>query len=180
MKRFFKSLENLIEQGLWLLRFITIVPVMFSILSVFMLFILGSMEVLGSLQALLHLNEDPEKMLPKIMAGILGGIDVYLIGIVMILFAYGIYELFISKIDVGRQEDTEVKILTITSLDQLKEKILKVIIMVMIVGFFKRLIELEVKTSTDLLLMAISILLISGSAYLMKVGQKHHQELSDQ
>ncbi|MEY3866992.1 MAG: YqhA family protein [Microcoleaceae cyanobacterium] len=180
MKRFFKSLENLIEQGLWLLRFITIVPVMFSILSVFMLFILGSMEVLGSLQALLHLNEDPEKMLPKIMAGILGGIDVYLIGIVMILFAYGIYELFISKIDVGRQEDTEVKILTITSLDQLKEKILKVIIMVMIVGFFKRLIELEVKTSTDLLLMAISILLISGSAYLMKVGQKHHQELSYQ
>jgi uncharacterized membrane protein YqhA len=138
------------------------------------------MEVLGSLQALLHLNEDPEKMLPKIMAGILGGIDVYLIGIVMILFAYGIYELFISKIDVGRQEDTEVKILTITSLDQLKEKILKVIIMVMIVGFFKRLIELEVKTSTDLLLMAISILLISGSAYLMKVGQKHHQELSYQ
>lgn len=180
MKRFFKSLENLIEQGLWLLRFITIVPVMFSILSVFMLFILGSIEVLGSLQALLHLNEDPEKMLPKIMAGILGGIDVYLIGIVMILFAYGIYELFISKIDVGRQEDTEVKILTITSLDQLKEKILKVIIMVMIVGFFKRLIELEVKTSTDLLLMAISILLISGSAYLMKVGQKHHQELSYQ
>ncbi len=180
MKRFFKSLENFVEQGLWLLRFISIVPVIFSILSVFMLFILGSMEVLGSLQALLHLNEDPEKMLPKIMAGILGGIDVYLIGIVMILFAYGIYELFISKIDVGRQEDTEVKLLTITSLDQLKEKILKVIIMVMIVGFFKRLIELEVKTSTDLLIMAISILLIAGSAYLMKAGHKDHEKLSDQ
>jgi len=37
MKRFFKSLENLIEQGLWLLRFITLVPAIFSILSVLML-----------------------------------------------------------------------------------------------------------------------------------------------
>ena len=174
MNRFFKSLENFVEQGLWLLRLTTIVPVIFSTLSVFILFFLGSIEVLGSLQALLHLNEDPEKMLSKVMSGILGGIDIYLIGIVMILFSYGIYELFISKIDVGRKEDTEVQLLTITSLDQLKDKILKVVIMVMIVGFFKRLIELEVKTSTDILLMAISILLIAGSAYLMKPNPKGH------
>ncbi|SKB15435.1 putative integral membrane protein [Planktothrix sp. PCC 11201] len=174
MNRFFKSLENFVEQCLWLLRFITLVPVVFSILSVFILFILGSIEILGSLRLLLHINEDPEKMLPEIMTGIIGGIDIYLIGIVMILFAYGIYELFISKIDVGRQEETEVQLLTITSLDQLKDKILKVIVMVMVVGFFKRLIELEVKTSLDILLLAISILLIATSAYLMKSSSNHH------
>jgi uncharacterized membrane protein YqhA len=93
------------------------------------------MEVLESLQALIHIKEDSEKMIPKIMTGIIAGIDIYLIGIVMLLFSYGIYELFISKIDVGRKEDTEVQLLTITSLDQLKDKILKVIVMVMIVGF---------------------------------------------
>lgn len=174
MNRFFKSLEIFVEQCLWLLRFITLVPVIFSILSVFILFILGSIEILDSLGILLHINEDPEKLLPEIMTGIIGGIDIYLIGIVMILFAYGIYELFISKIDVGRQEETEVQLLTITSLDQLKDKILKVIVMVMVVGFFKRLIELEVKSSLDILFLAISILLIAGSAYLMRSSSNHH------
>jgi uncharacterized membrane protein YqhA len=174
MNRFFKSLESFVEQGLWLVRFITIIPVIFSTLSVFILFILGSIEILGSLKALLYINKEPGKMLPKIMAGIIGGIDIYLIGVVMILFSYGIYELFISKIDIGRREDTEVQILTITSLDQLKDKILKVIVMAMVVGFFKLLIELEVKTSMDLLLLAISIFLIASSAYLMKFSPKHH------
>ncbi|MGE5660484.1 MAG: YqhA family protein [Actinomycetota bacterium] len=174
MTKFVKSLEIFVEKGLWLLRFVTIIPVIFSTLSALMLFILGSIEILGSLKALLHINEDQEKMLPEVMTGIIGGIDVYLIGIVMILFAYGIYELFISKIDVGRQEDTEVQLLTITSLDQLKDKILKVIVMVMVVGFFKRLIELPVKAPTDILFIAISILLIASSAYLMRSTTKHH------
>ena len=79
-----------------------------------------------------------------------------------------------SKIDIGRTEDTEVQLLTITSLDQLKDKILKVIVMAMVVGFFKRLIELEAKTATDALLLAISILLIASSAYLMKSNSKAH------
>jgi uncharacterized membrane protein YqhA len=174
MNKLLKSLENTVEQGLWLLRLTTVIPVIFSILSVFMLFILGSIEVLEGLEALLHIHENQEKMIPKILTGIMGGIDVYLIGIVMILFAYGVYELFISKIDVGRREETEIQLLTITSLDQLKDKILKVIIMALIVGFFKRLIELEVKTSTDILLLAISIVLIASSTYLVRLSPKNN------
>lgn len=174
MDVFFKALESLTEKRLWLLRFTTIVPVIFSTLSVFILFYLGSTEILEGLQILLHINEDRDRLFSEVMTNVLGGIDAYLIGIVMILFTYGVYELFISKIDIGRTEDTEVQLLTITSLDQLKDKILKVIVMAMVVGFFKRLIELEAKTATDALLLAISILLIASSAYLMKSNSKSH------
>ena len=174
MDVFFKVLDGLIENGLWLLRFTTIVPVIFSTLSAFILFYLGSTEILESLQILLHINEDRDRLFSEVMTNVLGGIDAYLIGIVMILFTYGVYELLISKIDIGRTEDTEVQLLTITSLDQLKDKILKVIVMAMVVGFFKRLIELEAKTATDALLLAISILLIASSAHLMKSNSKAH------
>ena len=80
----------------------------FSTLSAFILFYLGSTEILESLQILLHVNEDRDRLFSEVMTNILGGIDAYLIGIVMILFSYGVYELFISKIDIGRTEDTEV------------------------------------------------------------------------
>lgn len=177
MNVFFKVLERLIENGLWLLRFTTIVPVIFSTLSAFILFYLGSIEILESLQILLHINGDQDRLFSKVMTHVLGGIDAYLIGIVMILFSYGVYELFISKIDIGRTEDTEVQLLKITSLDQLKDKILKVIVMAMVVSFFKRLIELEARTAIDALLLAISILLIASSAYLMKSTSKSRSNL---
>ena len=171
MNRFIRNLERLFENGLWLLRFITIIPVIFSALGAIILFYVGSIEIIDSFKAILNVSEETEQVLPKVMSGIIGGIDVYLIGVVMILFSYGIYELFISKIDVGRTENTEVQLLTITSLDQLKDKILKVIVMV--VGLFKRLLELEIKTYTDILFWAISILLIACSSYLMKTNDNH-------
>ncbi len=175
MNKLFKSLEHIVENLLWLLRFATIVPVFFSAINVLILFYVGSREVLDGLQTLAHMrNEETEKMLPVMMSGVIGGIDTYLIGIVMLLFSYGIYELFISKIDIGRRENTEVQLLTITSLDQLKDKILKVVIMAMIVGFFKRMIELKVSSFQDIILLAISILLISASAYLLKMNSKQH------
>ena len=173
MNRFVRNLERLFENGLWLLRFITIIPVIFSAIGAIVLFYVGSIEIIGSVKAILNGGEETERILPKVMGGIIGGIDVYLIGVVMILFSYGIYELFISKINVGRMENTEVQLLTITSLDQLKDKILKVIVMVMVVGLFKRLLELEIKTYTDILFWAISILLIACSSYLMKTNDKH-------
>ena len=145
----------------------------FSAIGAIVLFYVGSIEIIGSVKAILNGGEETERILPKVMGGIIGGIDVYLIGVVMILFSYGIYELFISKIDVGRTENTEVQLLTITSLDQLKDKILKVIVMVMVVGLFKRLLELEIKTYTDILFWAISILLIACSSYLMKTNDNH-------
>ena len=171
MNRFIRNLERLFENGLWLLRFITIIPVIFSAIGAIVLFYVGSIEIIDSFKAILNVSEETEQVLPKVMSGIIGGIDVYLIGVVMILFSYGIYELFISKIDVGRTENTEVQLLTITSLDQLKDKILKVIVMV--VGLFKRLLELEIKTYTDILFWAISILLIACSSYLMKTNDNH-------
>jgi uncharacterized membrane protein YqhA len=118
----------------------------------------------------LHLNEDKAKYATKIMSGIISGIDLYLIGIVLILFSFGIYELFISKIDIGRHEDQEIQILEIKSLDELKDKILKVVVMVLVVGFFKRVMEMHIETPLNLLYLAISILLISASSYLLRTS----------
>lgn len=168
-----KKLEQIVEFSLWNTRFLTILPVFFGLLSVLILFLLGSWEIIEGVMEYIHLGPEKTKYASKVIGGIIGGIDLYLIGIVLLIFSFGIYELFISKIDVGRNPEQEIRILEIKSLDQLKDKILKVIVMVLVVSFFKQVIEMEINTSLDLLYLAISIFLIAGSSYLMQISGHH-------
>ena len=89
----------------------------------------------------------------------------------MLLFAFGLYELFISDIDVAREEDEENKILAIHSLDQLKDKISKVIVMVLVVGFFQKVGLASYQSPLELLYLALSITAVAvGLYFLSKVG----------
>ena len=54
---------------------------------------------------------------------VVGSIDLYLIGVVLLIFSFGIYDLFISQIDIGRS-DSEVRVLEIKKLDDLKNRII--------------------------------------------------------
>ena len=38
-----------------------------------------------------------------ILAHVITAVDLYLIGVVLLIFSFGIYELFISKIDIARE-----------------------------------------------------------------------------
>ncbi|MCP2731496.1 YqhA family protein [Limnofasciculus baicalensis] len=170
-----RKLEQIVEGLLWNVRFLTIVPVFFGVVSVIVLFAVGTWEISQAVLEVFHFEADPEKYTIEIMRDIIGGIDLYLMGVVLIIFSFGIYELFISKIDIARGENQEIKILEITSLEQLKDKLLKVIIMVLVVGFFKRVMEIEIKQPIELLYFAMSILLIAASSYFLhsSSGAKH-------
>ncbi|HBE16346.1 MAG TPA: hypothetical protein DEG17_20935 [Cyanobacteria bacterium UBA11149] len=162
-----RKLEQIVEGLLWSVRFLTIVPVFFGIISTIVLFAIGSWEIIHAVSEFLHFEGNPEKYTIEIMKDIIGGIDLYLMGVVLILFSFGIYELFISKIDIARSENQEIKILEIKSLEQLKDKLLKVIVMVLVVGFFKRVMEIEIEQPLELLYFAMSILLIAASGYFL-------------
>ena len=90
------------------------------------------------------------------------------------IFGFGIYELFISKIDIARK-NVDITILEIENLDELKQKIIKVIIMVLIVTFFERILKLgeNFNTPQDMLWFAISILALSIGIYLVRKEDSH-------
>ena len=161
-------LERVSEKILWNTRFIVLLAVLFSILSAISLFVFGSIEIFHAI-----INDNPlvndgaghKEMLYKMISAV----DLYLIGIVLLIFGFGIYELFISKIDIAR-EDLSVTILEIENLDELKNKIIKVIVMVLIVSFFERVLKMSdsYSSSMDMLWFAISIFAISFGVYYLK------------
>lgn len=159
-------IEKIFEYLLWKSRIGTILIVIFSAIGSFGLFIMGSLEVLKGLNLIRH--QDPsQKITEEILIYVIGAIDLYLIGIVLLIFSFGIYELFISRIDHARTEGGA-NILNIESLDELKNKILKVIIMVMIVTLAKVILETKFSNPLEILYFAISILCVSGSFFLIR------------
>ena len=159
-------LENVFEKILWNMRYCVLLAVFFSFISSVTLFLLGSVEVIEAVgYALAHYNQEGINI--KVVGMVIGAIDLYLIGIVLLIFTFGVYELFISKIDVGRRNQ-EIKILEVTNLDQLKNRLLKVIIMVLIVAFFKQVLEAQYTTPLEMMYFALSIFAVSLGVYFLK------------
>ncbi len=159
-------LERIFERLLWNSRYIVLFGVIFGALSAIVLFIAGSVEIFN---ILIEYAQHSEVGISheQILIGIIGAIDFYLIGLVLLIFSFGIYELFISEIDIARVSDDFGNILEVSNLDDLKNKIIKVIIMVLIVSFFQRILSMEFTTSMDMLAMAISIGVICIGVYFL-------------
>ncbi len=161
--------ERLFEGALWNSRLIVLLAVVFGTFSALVLFVSGSLEIINTLSHAISLST-LEVEHTEILIGIIGAVDFYLIGMVLLIFSFGIYELFISEIDIARRGEIFHSILEISNLDDLKNKIIKVIIMVLIVSFFQRVLALQMQTGTDMLFMALSIAaLCIGVFFLQKL-----------
>ena len=168
-------IERIFEGAIWKSRFIVILAVVFGLIGAFVLFIVASMDIWGVATYTFNTiitHAHPEKFHEDIVSGIIGAVDLYLIAVVMFIFSFGLYELFISEIDDAMGDNGASKILAIHSLDQLKDKIAKVIVMVLVVSFFQKVLHMEYTTALEMLYFALSISALSiGLYFLSKVGK---------
>lgn len=170
-------LEKLFENTLWSSRFIVILAVIFGLIGAVILFAVASIDIFVTAKYVFttyFTGAHPERFHEDVVGGIIGAVDLYLIGVVMLLFSFGLYELFISEIDAAKDENgVENQLLAIHSLDQLKDKISKVIVMVLVVGFFQKVGHTEYHGALDMFYLALSITAVAvGLYFLGKVGKK--------
>ena len=169
-------IETLFEGALWNTRFFVLLAVIFSMLGGISLFVVASVDVWNVSVTVFNnyfgYTEHIANFHEKIVTELIGAVDLYLIAIVLFIFGFGLYELFISQIDIA-QKSAASKILEIHSLDELKDKLAKVIIMVLIVGFFKRAMNTSYTDPIDMLYLSIAILGLALSFYFIHKGDKH-------
>ncbi|KIM10983.1 MAG: membrane protein [Sulfuricurvum sp. PC08-66] len=164
--------EKLFERGLWSSRFFVLLPVIFALVGALILFTVASIDVFQIAVKTIDVyinHEHPSHFHEEVVSAIIGAIDLYLIAIVMLIFSFGIYELFISQIDHADSEQSS-KILDIQSLDDLKDKLAKVIVMVLVVSFFQKVLYTSYATPLEMLYFAGSILLLSVGLYFLHKG----------
>ena len=161
-------MENKFEKFLWNFRYITILAVILSILSAFTLIIIGSWDIIEAVIFYNPLFDASISSNNELLFKLISAIDLFLIGIVLLIFGFGIYELFVSEIDFANAKFSE-STLKIRDLDQLKNKIIKVIIIVLIVKFFEKVLKFSENFTTpmDILYFGLSILSICVGYYLI-------------
>jgi len=168
-------LEQIFEGTIWKVRLFVIFAVVFGLIGAIILFIIASIDIYDItnyvISSLIN-HTHPENFHENIVSGIIGAVDLYLIAVVMLIFSFGLYELFISDIEAANESEKGNQVLNITSLDQLKDKIAKVVIMVLVVSFFQRVLHMDYATPLDMLYFSLSIVALSSGLYLLgKVGK---------
>ena len=168
-------IEKIFEGILWNGRLFVILAVIFSMVGAVILFIVASADIYGVAveTASVYINhEHPDNFHEMVVGGIIGAVDLYLMAVVMLIFSFGLYELFISDIEQMKNSSAS-KVLEIHSLDQLKDKLAKVIVMVLVVSFFQRVLHTQYNGAQEMLYFAGSILALAIALYYLHKGGDH-------
>lgn len=167
-----KYLEQFFEGALWNSRFVILTAVIGSLLAGFAIFFMATVDVVLLVQHALHYADadmaiEARKALhDSTVTHIVEVVDGYLLATVLLIFSLGLYELFISDIDQAHGSRASSKILVISSLDDLKSRLAKVILMILIVTLFEQALNMKISAPIDLLYLGASIALIALALYL--------------
>jgi uncharacterized membrane protein YqhA len=179
-EKFRLTLENGFESLLKWSRFVVLLAVVASIAVSFALFWEVTADTALHLTAINGYSsqkspEDHEASQVEVTVHVVESIDGYLLAAVMLIFAFGLYEIFINPID-SFDREARSRLLTIHSLDDLKEKLGRVVLLILIVKFFKiavRISPSNPSVSTAVIFSA-GVLLIAVALYVTQDRHTSH------
>jgi uncharacterized membrane protein YqhA len=147
-------------------RYLFLIAIIGSFVAATVLILYGGYNTIRlAIAAVSFLGGDPDKI-KTVAVNFIGIVDVFLLGTIFYIIALGLYELFI---------DDQVKVpawLEIHSLDDLKERLIGVVIIVMGVFFLEKVVTW--KEQLDLLQLGISIAaVIAALTYFLSQISRH-------
>jgi len=174
-----QRLGTWLEGGLWHSRLVVMTAVVASLCSSVALFYISSVD---TYYMVIHLLDYASPAMDQAARAVLRAesvkhvvevVDGYLLATVLLIFALGLYELFISKIDQALESETASRVLYINNLDDLKNRLAKVVLMILVVRYFEHALGMQFDTAMDLLLFAAGIALLGLALYLSHLGERH-------
>ena len=174
------ALSKLWERSLWHSRIVVLLAVVASVLlavgtvffvSVDVAYALGKIGFYAS-PALTDSAQNALRL--DILGDIVGIVDGYLLGAILVIFGFGLYELFIGNIAAVEQSPVAPRLLQVRSIDDLKDKLGRVVLLILVVKFFQQALELKYQSPLDLMYLALGILVVGAALYLTTAGNRSH------
>jgi uncharacterized membrane protein YqhA len=170
--------EKIFESFLWNSRLVVLLAVVASLAAAVGMFYMATVDAVYMIGHLLHyaspeLTEAARVALrSSSVTHVVEIVDGYLLATVLLIFALGLYELFISKIDQAENNMQASQVLLISSLDDLKSRLAKVVMMILVVRYFEFALSMSFNTPMDLLQFAGGIALLGLALYLSHMADK--------
>lgn len=173
-----KWLERGFEGALWNTRWLVLLAVFGSLLASLAIFYVATVDAVLAAGHLLPYADpklDPaarESLRDLTVRHVVAIVDGYLLASVLLIFALGLYEIFISRIDWATKSELAPNVLIIRNLDDLKSRLGKVILLILVVSFAEQVLSMRLERPLDLLWPAVGIALIALSLFLAQVAEK--------
>ena len=167
-----RSAQALLWNGRWLFAFAALACLLIAVVLLWISMV-DTWHVLHLAVAYTQAVSDGTAAKPtrvELVGESIKALDGFLLAMAMLIFSLGIYELFVSEIDQARAHALSGRILLIRSLDDLKSRLGKVILVIMVVTLFEAILEFHVQSALDLLGVATAIVLAAAALYLSHLG----------
>lgn len=157
-------------------RVVVLVAVVASLLLAVAAFVVGAADTVSVIAGLVDYLDpgvsaaERDTLRGDLVGSIVKAVDTFLIGAILLVVAIGLYELFIRRIDPTESPAAVAQAFSIKSLDELKDRISRLALLILTVEFLGMALRLSTTTALDLLYLAIGIFLIAAAVYL---GGKH-------
>ncbi|MBD5635030.1 MAG: YqhA family protein [Candidatus Eremiobacteraeota bacterium] len=165
-----RATEHVFERVLWNSRLLALVAVVASLILAIALFYVTTVNgfyLLGEVAHYANLDQIArDREHAAIVVHVANIVDGYLFAAIMIIFSFGLYELFIGRIEAAERSEVAPRLLLIRNLDDLKGRLAKVVFLILVVRYFEYALQSEVSSPLDLLYLAVGIALIALSLYL--------------
>jgi uncharacterized membrane protein YqhA len=173
-------MRKMFEKMLWNSRFIVLSAVIASLAAALAMFYMASVDAVYMISHLVEYaspgltGEERVALRSTTVTHVVEIVDGYLLATVLLIFALGLYELFISKINHAEGSESASNVLMITSLDDLKSRLAKVVMMILVVRYFEFALGMSFTSPLDLLLFASGIALLGLALYFSHMADKNH------
>ncbi|WP_428354311.1 YqhA family protein [Methyloprofundus sp.] len=166
-----QKIDSLVSKVL-LLRYISLIAIVFSFVGSGFMFFMGASKTIKAINVYLtgqietgvhqHLSSSSLAII-----NLIESLDAFLFALVLLIFSYGIFQIFILRRPIGSSEH-QLEWLNIHNISQLKMMLIEVIIVILFVFFLKYTLLHFAEASWEMLVLPISILLLSISLYILK------------
>jgi len=126
------------ESRFFALRYTLLVPVIVAFIGSTVMFANGTYHTAKAMSALVigqHLGSSQEVTLPIIKA-----LDAFLVGIILVIFSFGIYDFFISELDPAERSSIRPDWFKFESTGELKNKLIEVVLVILAIKFFEQMV----------------------------------------
>lgn len=161
---------NGFESVLWSARLLVLLAVVACLAVFVVVLVLAALDA-GSLAAELFTygrldSTGRDELRLALTAGSVKVLDSLLLAVMMLIAGMGLYELFISKIELVEQSELASRLLLIRNLDDLKARLASVVLLKLMVKLFQQALAFRYQTAYELLALAACVLVVGVSAFL--------------
>lgn len=155
-------LDRHFEPPFFKLRLFLLFPVLVSFLGSLVMFFVGGYNTYKALYALLFKVEfgGAPVILPIIKA-----LDAFLIGIILVIFSFGVYDFFISNLDPASHAGVRPDWFKFESTGELKNKLIELVLVILAIQFFEQMVA-NVETFDR----PVMYLIIPGGAAILAIS----------